>query len=101
MHDTCIRELRETTCGWSHTYICVRATVLHVYLSAYVWAMFACGAPPMAQQPRAAPKLRVLCLHGMGTSAAILQRQLRPLVDATLDDVEYAFLDGQEECPPV
>jgi hypothetical protein len=55
----------------------------------------------MAQQPRAAPKLRVLCLHGMGTSAAILQRQLRPLVDATLDDVEYAFLDGQEECPPV
>lgn len=45
-------------------------------------------------------KLRVLALHGMGTSSAILKRQLRGLTDLC-PDVEFVYLDGQEECPPV
>ena len=56
------------------------------------------SAAPAAAAP---PRLRLLCLHGMGTSAAILARQLRPLADATSDIAELVYLDGQELCPAV
>ena len=46
-------------------------------------------------------RLRILCLHGMGTSGAILTRQLRPLADAVAEVAELVHLDGQEECEPV
>ena len=45
-------------------------------------------------------RLRLLALHGMGTSSLILARQLRPLVDAVSDVAELVYLDGQEQCPP-
>lgn len=47
-------------------------------------------------------KRKVLCLHGMGTSAAILRRQLQPLLTACAGDpLEFVYLEGQHPCPPV
>ena len=46
-------------------------------------------------------RLRLLALHGMGTSSEILMRQLKPLTEAVSDVAELVFLDGQEQCPPV
>ncbi len=55
-----------------------------------------------ADSAGSAPRLRVLCLHGMGTSACILRRQLRPLLDACEGDgIQFVFLGGQERCPAV
>jgi predicted esterase len=54
-----------------------------------------------AAEGQPAPRLRLLALHGMGTSAQILSRQLRPLADAVADVAELVYLDGQEQCPPV
>ena len=48
-----------------------------------------------------AARLRLLALHGMGTSAQILARQLRPLAEAVADIAVFVFLDGQEQCAPV
>lgn len=49
----------------------------------------------------ARPRLRLLCLHGMGTNSNILRRQLQPLLLATQSDaVDFHFLDGHDHCPP-
>ena len=55
----------------------------------------------MAESAAPPPRLRILCLHGMGTSAAILTRQLRPLADACGDVAEFVHLNGQDACPAV
>jgi predicted esterase len=54
-----------------------------------------------AAEGKPATRLRLLALHGMGTSAQVLARQLRPLADAVADVAELVYLDGQEQCPPV
>ena len=55
----------------------------------------------MAAEEQSQPRLRLLALHGMGTSSHILARQLRPLIDAVADVADFVLLDGQEQCPPV
>jgi hypothetical protein len=57
--------------------------------------------PARAADSQPATRLRLLALHGMGTSAQILARQLRPLADAVADVAELVYLDGQEPCAPV
>lgn len=43
--------------------------------------------------------MRILCLHGMGTSAAVLEAQLGPIVASLeADGHEFVFLDGLLEC---
>jgi predicted esterase len=41
---------------------------------------------------------KVLCLHGYGTSAAILQHQLGPFIAAADPNYEFVFLEGDVEC---
>lgn len=36
----------------------------------------------------------------MGTSSAILQRQIAPLAEAAGDSLEFLFVEGQQTCPP-
>ncbi len=43
--------------------------------------------------------MRFLCLHGMGTNAAILEAQFNTLVAELKDDGhEFVFVDGHIEC---
>ncbi|KAF1829905.1 hypothetical protein BDW02DRAFT_573561 [Decorospora gaudefroyi] len=42
--------------------------------------------------------MRILALHGHGTSASILGRQLAPLTNSVFKDDEILFLEGQHEC---
>ena len=41
---------------------------------------------------------RVLCLHGSGTSADILKKQLTSW--SPPPDTELVYKNGQEQCPP-
>lgn len=41
---------------------------------------------------------RILCLHGYGTSAAILEHQLKAFMAAGDPSFEFVFLDGEVEC---
>lgn len=38
--------------------------------------------------------MRVLALHGIGTSASILKKQLAPLVNELGPNFEFVFVDG-------
>ncbi|GME23002.1 serine hydrolase FSH [Neofusicoccum parvum] len=42
--------------------------------------------------------MRILCLHGYGTSAAILESQLSAFIDSADPNYEFVFLDGEVEC---
>ena len=44
--------------------------------------------------------MRILCLHGYGTSAAIMRAQLDPLIREADPSYEFVFLEGEHECPP-
>lgn len=55
--------------------------------------------PLRLQNPRPEVNMRVLCLHGMGTSAEIFQAQMSritPLLEAM--GHEFIFVDGLEAC---
>lgn len=41
---------------------------------------------------------KILCLHGYGTSASILQHQLGPFMAAADPSYEFVFLEGEIEC---
>ncbi|PLB39702.1 serine hydrolase FSH [Aspergillus candidus] len=41
---------------------------------------------------------RILCLHGYGTSAAILRHQLGPFMAAADPSYEFVLLEGETEC---
>ncbi|KAF9630953.1 hypothetical protein BFW01_g1825 [Lasiodiplodia theobromae] len=43
--------------------------------------------------------MRILCLHGVGSSAAILESQLRPFMRAVDPCVEFVFVDGPVPSP--
>ena len=43
--------------------------------------------------------MRILCLHGYGTSGAILQSQLDAFTHKADPSHEFVFLDGEYECP--
>ncbi|KAF6798076.1 hypothetical protein CSOJ01_12853 [Colletotrichum sojae] len=43
--------------------------------------------------------MRILCLHGYGTSSAILRSQLDAFIHRADATHEFAFLDGEFECP--
>ena len=38
--------------------------------------------------------MKLLCLHGYGTSALIFEQQMRSIMDALGKEHEYVFLDG-------
>jgi predicted esterase len=38
--------------------------------------------------------MRVLCLHGVGSSATVLENQLRRFVQAVDPSYEFVFVDG-------
>lgn len=40
---------------------------------------------------------RLLALHGVGSSGAILRLQLSPLIGALSQDYEFVYLDGAVE----
>ena len=44
--------------------------------------------------------MRILCLHGYGTSPAILRHQLDAFIRAADPSYEFVFLEGENECPP-
>ncbi|EXJ93213.1 hypothetical protein A1O3_01770 [Capronia epimyces CBS 606.96] len=44
--------------------------------------------------------MRILCLHGYGTSGAILRSQLDAIISQADPSYEFVFLDGEYECPP-
>lgn len=39
-------------------------------------------------------KLKLLALHGKGTSARIMKAQIKPIIDVLSDAVEVHYLDG-------
>ncbi|MCJ1251310.1 hypothetical protein MMC30_008542 [Trapelia coarctata] len=43
--------------------------------------------------------MRILCLHGYGTSGAILKNQLDAFIRQADASYEFVFLDGEYECP--
>lgn len=42
--------------------------------------------------------MRILCLHGYGTSGAILRSQLDAFIHRADASYEFVFLDGEYEC---
>lgn len=44
--------------------------------------------------------VRLLALHGKGTSASIMRAQIKPIVDALRDVVQVEYLQGHEACAP-
>lgn len=42
--------------------------------------------------------MRILCLHGYGTSAAIFESQLSAFTDAADANWEFVYLEGEHEC---
>lgn len=44
--------------------------------------------------------MRILCLHGYGTSPAILRQQLDAFIREVDPSYEFVFLEGEYECPP-
>lgn len=47
-----------------------------------------------------ARKIRLLALHGKGTSARIMKAQIKPLIDALGDLLEVHYMDGGEISAP-
>lgn len=47
-----------------------------------------------------ARKIRLLALHGKGTSARIMKAQIKPIVDVLGDLVEVDYMDGGEVSAP-
>lgn len=45
-------------------------------------------------------KIRLLALHGKGTSARIMRAQFKPLVDLLGDVLEVHYVDGGETSAP-
>lgn len=45
-------------------------------------------------------KMRLLALHGKGTSARIMKAQIKPIVDMLGDIVEVHYMDGGEISAP-
>ncbi|OJD32082.1 uncharacterized protein BKCO1_4100019 [Diplodia corticola] len=43
--------------------------------------------------------MRILCLHGVGSSGAILESQLRPFMRAVDPSYEFVFVDGPVQSP--
>jgi hypothetical protein len=43
-------------------------------------------------------KIKLLCLHGNGTNPNIFKDQLRALIAACGDAVEFEFIPGRERC---
>ena len=44
--------------------------------------------------------MRILCLHGVGASGAILRQQLDAFIREADPSYEFVFLDVEYECPP-
>ncbi|EXJ91410.1 hypothetical protein A1O1_04522 [Capronia coronata CBS 617.96] len=44
--------------------------------------------------------MRILCLHGYGTSGAIMRSQMHAVISQADPSYEFVFLDGEYECPP-
>lgn len=42
--------------------------------------------------------MKILCLHGYGTSGEILRGQMGPLMNLLDDSIDFVFLDGEIEC---
>lgn len=45
-------------------------------------------------------KIRLLALHGKGTSARIMKAQIKPLIDLLGDVLEVHYMDGSEMSAP-
>lgn len=43
--------------------------------------------------------MKILCLHGYGTSSSILKSQLDALIRRADESYEFIFFDGEVECP--
>ena len=42
--------------------------------------------------------MKILCLHGSGTSGAIFESQLAQFLDHVDESYEFVFIDGEVEC---
>lgn len=45
-------------------------------------------------------KMRLLALHGKGTSGRIMKTQIKPILDILGDEVEVHYMDGGELSAP-
>ncbi|KAF7621590.1 hypothetical protein AFLA_011884 [Aspergillus flavus NRRL3357] len=57
---------------------------------------------PDPDKPLKARKLKVLCLHGMGTNSEVFEAQTAPVAALRYhlgQDFEYDFVDGEYHCP--
>ena len=43
--------------------------------------------------------MKILCLHGYGTSSSILKSQLDALTRRADESYDFVFFDGEVECP--
>ncbi|KAM7200714.1 Serine hydrolase FSH [Naviculisporaceae sp. PSN 640] len=44
--------------------------------------------------------MRILCLHGLGTNAEIMESQIHPIRSKLPADWDFVFLDGEQEAKP-
>jgi predicted esterase len=42
--------------------------------------------------------MRILALHGLGASGALLKKQLAPFINGLGANFQFAFLDGSIQC---